>query len=336
MTKEKDRKKECEDLKNNKKKIKETAESIKEKLDKVVEDIKKMESNTKGLANAVGFDFSLATIENGTTIKKISSLKEKIDAFVNRSEAIEELNDITDSRKLSVYAEMLEKIEKKLESTETIKNDYKDSIAKKMEQDLTQVIHDSIAKDKKEKNLVEIEERKNKKIGAIDKLRNRDELIKAENEFFQAQNKLIDSQSVDYDSENYLEKEYAKVIAYGEEHKTEDTQFATFYKNIKLIEGLLDKEITKKAIEVERKAISKEVEEYKRVLSLKTKDRIEALKQKTEEIESSVKNIEKPKSNTRINTMETARALLDLDNLVGEINDTMAEELQNNIANSES
>ena len=337
MTNEENKRKEFEALSkkvkkdnfgNKKKTIQTKAQSIKEKLDKVIEDIKMMESNTKGLAKAVGFDFSSATIENGKTIKNITYLKKQIDAFVDRAEAIEESDDITESRKLSAYSEMLEKIEKRLNELKDITNEHKDLIAKKMEQDLAQEIHDSIKNDKKSKNESQIKEKSEKKIGTIDRLRHKDELTKEEIEFLKAQNKLLDSQSVDFEEENYLEKEYAKVIAYGEAHKTENTPFATFYRNIKLIESLLDKNVTKKAIEKERTNINSEIEEHRKALALSTKEKIEFFKQKTEELNTSIKEKGNEKPQNRLSTIETGRALHKLDNLVDEINDVMSNELQ--------
>ena len=344
MTNEEDKRKEFEALSkkvkkdnfgNKKKTIQTKAQSIKEKLDKVIEDIKMMESNTKGLAKAVGFDFSSATIENGKTIKNIAYLKKQIDAFVDRAEAIEESDNITESRKLSVYADMLEKIEKKLDALKDITDEHKDLIAKKMEQDLAQEIHDNIKNDKKSKNESQIKEKSEKKIGTIDKLLHKDELAKEEIEFLKAQNKVLDSQNVDLDEENYLEKEYAKVIAYGEAHKTENTPFAAFYRNIKLIESLLDKNVTKKAIEKEKAAINDEMEEHRSALALSTKERIEYFKQKAEELKERIEEKGNPKTQNRLSTMETGRALHKLDNLVDEINDVMSNELQSDIAHSE-
>ncbi len=344
MTNEENKRKGFEELKNkvkkdnydNKKKtIHVKAQSIKEKLDRVIEDIKMMESNTKGLANAVGFDFSSATIENGKTIKNITNLKKKIDAFVDRADGIEESDDITESRKLTAYSEMLEKIEKKLESLKDITNEHKDLIAKKMEQDLAQEIHDNIVNDKKSKNASQIKEKSEKKIGAIDRLRHKDELAKAEIEFLEAQNRVLDSQSVDFEEDNYLEKEYAKVIAYGEEHKTEKTPFATFYRNIKLIESLLDKNVTKKAIEREEAAINSEREEHRSALALSTKERIEFFNKRTGELKASIKEKGNEKPQNRLSSVQTGRALHKLDNLVDEINEVMSNELQSDIVNTE-
>lgn len=342
MTNEENKKKEFESIKtkvkkdnyNHKKKtIENRAKTIKEKLDKVVEDIKTMESNTKGLANAVGFEFSSATIENGKTIKNITNLKKKIDAFVDRANAIGESDDITESRKLTAYSELLEKIEKRLsDDIKGIVDEHKDLMTKKMEQDLAKVIHDNIANDKKSKNASEIKEREERKIGPIDKLRHKDELIEAEVERFKAQNELIDRQSVDYDSENYLENEYAKVIVYGEIHKTEGTPFATFYRNIKLIESLLDKGVTKKAIEKEREEMTKESDNQKKELGLSTKERIEETRKQTERIKEQIKEKSKEQPKKGLSTMETGRALHKLDNLIDEINRTMSNELQSDIS----
>ena len=204
-----------------------------------------------------------------------------------------------------------------------------------MEQDLAQEIHDNIAKDKKSKNDSQIKEKSERKIGAIDKLRHKDELVKAEIEFLKAQNKLIDGQSIDFDSKDYLEAEYAKIIAYGEVHKTENTPFATFYRNIKLIESLLDKGTTKKLIEKERKIIEGEVEEQKNALSLKTKDRTSFFQNKTKELEAKTKEVGQLKPKRRLSSIETGRALHKLDNLVDEVNKVRSNELQNDIADGE-
>ena len=314
---------------NSKKRIlKEQAEKMKKKLDEAVESIKKADKSNKNIGSSIGINFLAATIENGTILKKLGNLKLKIDTIVTRANSI---TDADEAKKIDTYKQLLINLNESMGTLQEIVTEHESLVDKKLRQDLADEIHNKVREDKKAKNEAEIRERKEAHFGPIEKLRQKDVLAKEEIQLFDVENRLLDLEYVDYESDYFLEEEYAKMLVYGEEHKTEDTEFAKFYKVVKAIEKILNEGETKKAIKRAKEAQEIEHEEDKDLLKPTTKEKIDTIRERIAEKQKEAEVKVKIKKPSKMKGVDTGRALLKLDELLNSLSTDLSRELQTDI-----